>query len=376
VRKQLLLVALVAIVAGVVAPTAQPSRHMLVGIFDEQMTLGDPDFAFPQYDSLGVQILRVNLYWGGATGVARRRRPANALNPADPAYDWTTYDALVKRAAENRIKVLFSILWTPRWAGPAANAVPRRAIDLRNFAYAAAKRYSGSFRPAEDLPPLPAVRNWLAWNEPNNPVFLKPQFIRAGRNFRLWSPRLYVQICNAIWSGVHLTGLANERVACGATAPRGNNNGKNPRPSISPIFFVRGMKKFHPRFDAYAHHPYYGHPNESPRTRPKTFRTILLGNIDVLIKEVTRLYGRKPIWITEYGYQTKPPDRFFGISFARQASYLSQSFAIARANRRIEMMIWFLLKDEPRIGNGWQSGFFTATGRRKPSWRAFQRMPK
>jgi hypothetical protein len=125
VRKQLLVVALVAIVAGVVAPTAQPSRHMLVGIFDEQMTFGDPDFAFPQYDSLGVQILRVNLYWGGATGVARRRRPANALNPADPAYDWTTYDALVKRAAENRIKVLFSILWTPRWAGAAANAVPR-----------------------------------------------------------------------------------------------------------------------------------------------------------------------------------------------------------------------------------------------------------
>jgi hypothetical protein len=55
---------------------------------------------------------------------------------------------------------------------------------------------------------------------------------------------------------------------------------------------------------------------------------------------------------------------------------LSQSFAIARANRRIEMMVWFLLKDEARIGNGWQSGFFTATGRRKPSWRAFQRMRK
>ena len=40
------------------------------------------------------------------------------------------------------------------------------------------------------------------------------------------------------------------------------------------------------------------------------------------------------------------------------------------------MMIWFLLRDEARIGNGWQSGLFTATGRRKPSWLAFQRMPK
>jgi hypothetical protein len=40
------------------------------------------------------------------------------------------------------------------------------------------------------------------------------------------------------------------------------------------------------------------------------------------------------------------------------------------------MMIWFLIKDESRISNGWQSGFYTASGRRKPSWLAFKRMPK
>jgi hypothetical protein len=31
---------------------------------------------------------------------------------------------------------------------------------------------------------------------------------------------------------------------------------------------------------------------------------------------VTRLYGNKRIWITEYGYQTNPPDEFFGVSWA------------------------------------------------------------
>jgi hypothetical protein len=40
------------------------------------------------------------------------------------------------------------------------------------------------------------------------------------------------------------------------------------------------------------------------------------------------------------------------------------------------MMIWFLLKDETRIPNGWQSGLYSSSGRRKPSWLAFQRMPK
>jgi hypothetical protein len=376
VRKQLVLAALVALLAGLAAPSAQPSRGILVGIFDEQSTLGNPDWAFPQYTSLGVEALRVNLYWGGAGGVAHSRRPANAVNPNDPAYDWSVYDAMVKRAKDNGIKPVFSILWTPGWAGPSKNSVPRRMIDLRNFAYAAAKRYSGQFRPTPDAPPLPAVRHWMAWNEPNNPVFLRPQFVRSGRKFRLESPRLYAQICNAIWSGVHLTGFAGEKVACGATAPRGNNTGTQPRPSVSPLIFLRGLKRAGAKFDVYAHHPYYQHPNESPSKPPPGPRAVTLGNINELIAELTRLYGRKQVWITEYGYQTNPPDRSFGVSWAKQARYLTQAFAIARANPRIDMMIWFLVKDEARIGNGWQSGFYTASGRRKPSWLAFQRMPK
>jgi len=381
VRKRLILAALVALLAGLAAPSAQPSRGLLVGIFDEGSTLGNPDWAWPQYTSLGVEMVRVNLYWGGEAGVARRSRPANAVNPADPAYDWSAYDDMVKRAADNRIKVVFSILWTPAWAsslGSKKNRAPRRMIDLRNFAYAAAKRYSGSFRPAPDADPLPRVRYWLAWNEPNNPVFLRPQITWTGRRYLLASPRIYAQMCNAIWSGVHLTGLAGEKVACGVTAPRGNNTGRQPRSSVSPIFFLRGMKRAGARFDAYAHHPYYGSRNESPTTRPRSFRTTTLGNIDELIQELTHLYGGKRVWITEYGWQTNPPDRYFGVSFARQARYLAQSVAIVRAHPRIDMMIWFLLKDEARrAGNdGWQSGLYTAAGRRKPSWSVFQRMPK
>ena len=377
-RKQLILAAVLALLAGLAAPSAKPSRGILVGIFDEQSTLGAPDWAFPQYDSLGVEALRVNLYWGGVSGVARARRPANAVNPADPAYDWSVYDAMVKRAKDNGIKPVFSILWTPGWAGPRKNRAPLKMIDLRNFAYAAAKRYSGSFRPGPDAAPLPAVRHWLAWNEPNNPVFLRPQFAYAGKGrYKPVSPGIYAQMCNAIWSGIHLTGLAGEKVACGVTAPRGNNSGQQPRSSLSPIPFLRGMKRAGAKFDVYAHHPYYQHPSESPRTPPPLRGTaVTLGNISVLMKELSRLYGPKRVWITEYGYQTNPPDKDFGVTFAKQARYLSQAFAIARAHPRIDMMIWFLLKDEARIPNGWQSGFYTASGRRKPSWFAFQRMAK
>ena len=42
---------------------------------------------------------------------------------------------------------------------------------------------------------------------------------------------------------------------------------------------------------------------------------------------------------------------------------MAQAFAMARKNPRIDMMIWFLLKDEARIGHGWQSGFYHGSGR-------------
>jgi hypothetical protein len=134
-------------------------------------------------------------------------------------------------------------------------------------------------------------------------------------------------------------------------------------------------------FDAYAHNPYYGVPTETPTTKPPSTRSgraptaVTLANIETLIAEVGRLYGRRPLWITEYGYQTKPPDSQFGVSWALQAKYLTQAFGIARRNPRIAMMLWFLVRDEPNL-SGWQSGFFTAAGKRKPSYTAFRNLPR
>ena len=100
---------------------------------------------------------------------------------------------------------------------------------------------------------------------------------------------------------------------------------------------------------------------------------VTLGNIGDLIKVVTQLYGNKRIWITEYGYQTNPPDKLVGVSWAKQAAYLSEAFAIARRNPRVDMMLWFLLKDDPNLG-GWQSGLMTIAGKKKPSFAAFEKL--
>jgi hypothetical protein len=367
--------AVVLAAAGTAAQAGSASPGLRVGIVEHgEAFFGAPSRFFPLLGELRPELLRVNLNWGGKLGVARRR-PRRPTDPADPAYDWRLYDQTVVWAARYGIEVVFSIFGSPPWAtgGGPPNRAPRNALQLQAFAHAAATRYSGAYRRRDGVV-LPRVRHWLAWNEPNLRLGLIPQFRRVGNRWVIQSARDYARICNAVYDGVHRAGIAGEQVACGVTAPRGNNNPRADRPSVSPLAFLRALRRAGlRRLDAYAHHAYYGGPSETPSTRPHGRTAVTLANIDALARAVARLYGPKPIWITEYGYQTWPPDPFFGVSWARQARYLTQAFAIARRHPRIEMMLWFLLRDEPRLG-GWQSGLMTNSGQKKPAFFAFQRL--
>jgi len=380
-RRWVVSAATLAAAAGLCVPVAGASSGMQIGVYDEGQTFfGNLDQVFSTYQTLHVGVLRVNLYWGGTLGVAKGR-PFKASDPRDAAYDWTIYDRTAQYAQAHGIKLLFSITGTPRWAngGQSSNRPPLSYSYLRGFAYAAAARYSGNYV-GNDGRELPAVRLWAAWNEPNNPTFLRPQFVREGGKWAIASARSYAKICNAVYEGVHDTLYKGEQVACGVTAPRGNNNPSSARPSVSPIAFLTAAKKAGMKtFDAYAHNPYYGIPTETPTTKPPSTHSggaptaITLANINLLIAEVGRLYGKRPLWITEYGYQTDPPDQAFGVSWTKQAQYLTQAFGVARANPRITLMLWFLVRDEPELG-GWQSGLITAAGQRKPSFNAFRNL--
>jgi hypothetical protein len=378
-RRILLVAAALVATAAVCVPAASASRFLQHGIFDDaSIHYGDPDQVFPMLKQLNTKLIRINLIWGGARGVASRR-PARPTNPNDPAYDWSPYDRTVHYAAQYGIKVVFSIIGTPPWANKAAgvNVKPARMLDLQRFATAAARRYSGSFA-GPDGRNIPPVRYWLAWNEPNNPVFLRPQFRKVRGKQVMQGAADYARICNAVVKGIRTTSIGASKVACGVTGPRGNNNPSSSRPSTSPLAFLRAMRKAGAKgFDAYAHHPYYGSRQETPSTAPpngsrgQATTAVTLGNMNLLIREVTRLYGNKRIWITEYGYQTAPQDRLFGVSYKQQGAYLKQAYGIARRHPRIDMFLWFLLRDELRA-EGWQSGLITYGGKRKPAFAAFR----
>ena len=381
-RRVALILALSLVAGGVAASASRDAdsaskrtnaSRMVVGFYDDAQVYGNTAWAFNQLKSLRAGIVRTTLDWSHVA----RRRPVKPADPADPAYNWTAVDKVVDQADTKGIKVLLAIYGTPRWAGVARNRVPRRPLDLRLFATAAALRYSGTYtvKEEENEPErtLPAVRRWLAWNEPNNPIFLRPQWKMVARKWRVQAAYDYAKICSAISAGVHATRLAGQKVACGATGPRGNDAPRSSRASTSPLLFMSWLRRAGlRRMDAYAHHPYYGHRSEKPTTVSRSKKAVTMGNIGDLTKRVSQLWGSKTrVWVTEYGYQTNPPDRLFGVSYRNQARYMHQAVAMAKKTRRIDMFVWFLIKDEGRL-SGWQSGVLTRRGARKPAYRAFQ----
>jgi hypothetical protein len=70
------------------------------------------------------------------------------------------------------------------------------------------------------------------------------------------------------------------------------------------------------------------------------------------------------VWITEYGNETRPGEPK-GVTEAQQASYLPAAVAIARRDPRVEMFIWFVLRDSN--GSTWQSGLYRFDGSPKPA---------
>jgi hypothetical protein len=292
-------------------------------------------------DRLGVRLVRFTVRWDQVAPT----RPAAPRDPGDPAYKWGQFEVVLRGLRENGVTPLVTLYGSPRWAngGHTPNWLPQRGFA--DFAHAAARRF-------------PWVRMWTMWNEPNGRTFAVPV-----------SPAAYVRrVLNPGYAALHAASASNV-VAGGVTSPRKTPSG------LSPLEFMAGMRAAGARLDAYAQNPYPVSPSETPTSATCARCTYMtLGKLPSVRATVTHYFGASTqLWLTEYGYQTNPPDALFGVSWAKQAAYLTQAFALARKNPRIDMMLWFLLKDEPNLA-GWQSGLLTITGQKKPAYAAFMKM--
>ena len=135
-------------------------------------------------------------------------------------------------------------------------------------------------------------------------------------------------------------------------------------------------------FDAYAHNPYYGvadrdadheaAADEAARRRRRSrsgTSTTCSRRADAALRAAASLDHRVRL-------PDEPARHAFGVSWANQARYLTQAFAIARKNPRIDMMLWFLLKDEPDLVRLAVRARSRWTARRSRRSRRYERVPQ
>jgi hypothetical protein len=342
-RLRFLLLAGALAVALVWAAPAITSSGVRFGLQDDAWLKDGPgtvEERATRLELLGVRLVRFTLNWNSIAA----RRPENARSPDDAAYDWRGPDLVLEALRARGIAPMLTLVGTPAWAngGKPSNVVPVTGRDFADFAFAAGTRYAW-------------VKSWLVWNEPNQRRWLLPS-----------SPGTYVRrLLNPAYESLHLA-VRGAKVGGGVTAPRGSRSG------VSPVEWIRGMGAAQARLDAYAHNPYPSRPSETPSSGGCDHcQTITMATLERLLGEARRAFGPKRIWLTEYGYQTNPPDQLLGVPPATQARYVGESALRAYLAPRVDMLIHFLYQDEPDPAR-FQSGLRFLGGRAKPALTAFR----
>ncbi len=385
---------------------AQAAAGLDLGFNDERLSQNSTEAeiaqAMPRAREAGATWWRAELRW---SRIAPTQPPttADARNPAWAGYDWRLTDRVVRNAAASGLQVLPYVRLAPAWAEGAKRPAVSRLVPagtwrpspsaLDAFATALAKRYSGRF--PDPLTPganLPRIRWFQAWNEPNLYTDLTPQWKRSRGEWVPASPDHYRRLANAFYSGVK-RGQSGAKVLSAGTGPFGDLNDGDPR--MPPVRFWRELLcvrdgkvpratkcRKSVRFDAVAHQPY---PIGPPRRTARNKDDAVVPDV----RKITRLLPaatragtlrpktKKPLWITEYAWESTPdPD---GVSLNEQAQYLQASlYVLWQQGARV--ITWWQLRDEaptPAFNATFQSGIFLrgatpAQDEPKPAYTAFR----
>jgi Cellulase (glycosyl hydrolase family 5) len=348
--------------AAIAVPAATAADRMWVGFHDDPVLRfdGGRTEAMDRASSNGAVIVRTLVDWSKVATT----QPASPTDPFDPAYRFDDVDELVRNAQQRGMEVLITIWGTPSWAngGQKPQAMPTQVSDFQNFARAVATRYSGRYSG------YPFVRFYTIWNESNLATFFVPQFDAAGK---IVSPRNYAKLAKAGIAGIK-AGNSRALVGIGETSSNGRDK-KKPglTDTVAPATFMKGVAAAlgKVKFDAWAQHPYPFPVNQKP-TQLVRYPNVTLTSFPRFEADLDAAFRRKnvPIWITEYGNETKPGEPK-GVTESQQATYIPQALAMARKDPRVQMFIWFVMQDSP--GSLWQSGIYRTDGTPKPSQSRF-----
>ena len=353
------------LVALALLPAAAGASVRQLTLFQDDKLLAESGDAqrnatLDEVRGLGVDMIKVQLSWA-AVAPGGRTKPSG-FDATDPAQypGWAAFDALLADARARGFKVMFALAppapgWATRARGDRAGVNRPIAREYGRFAEAAARRF-------------PGVSVWTLWNEPNHPRHLYPQSV----NGRPVAPHLYRAMVRAAVRGLKRGGAGGKTTLFGELLPIGKSS-TGPRRNLKPLRFLRAF--FSGRVggvDGFAYHPYtrpLGPLVREPSPDDATIRSYgrIFRALDSA-RERGRLRSAKklPIWNTEFGFQTNPPDPGFGAEIARVPKFWSLSeLWFSYSNRRVKTISQYTMNDTPGDPSLWQSGLRFADGRLK-----------
>jgi hypothetical protein len=311
--------------------------------------------------STGVRVTRVDVLWN----IVAPARPSNGSNPNEAAYRWSHYDAVVDGLTRRGIAVIPNVYRSPSWAngGRSYQWAPGVA-DYGNFMTALARRYDGRTRDRSGRTHGRAEL-FEAWNEPNLPGFLMPQWQTAvGGTSTPASPRIYAGLLQRAYSAVKAVQPGAWVIGISG-GPNGSDN--PPNGSVGIVTFVRGLVPYRPPADAFAQHLYPALGPTASVAMPSYNR------LPELIGEMDAVRPGLPILITEFGWTTQPTSvRASHVPEADQDRFLREAIDMLAAIPRVRLAVWFNLQDNTE----WTAGLRRADASPKPSWATFTALPK
>ena len=345
---------------------AGASPRQLSILQDDAVLLGlthhDPDGAMAETKALGVDMVRAFVSWRRVSPRPEERSVPEGFNVGDPqsgGYDWRIYDGFVERARRHGLRVFLTLSPAiPNWASEQPSRCPHWVGGYRNlgrscmwrpdvrmfgqFARAAAQRYRGK------------VNLYSIWNEPNLEHYLYPQLRRTRYGVVDVAARRYRELWWEGWKSISAADPPlRKRVLFGETAAISSPTDtlfaalcldETGRPFKGRLRALHGCTR--PRklpIGGVAHHPYNKDATGTVFSRSFTFDSLpvaYLGRLSLLRR--AERFGRIPrgrgIYLTEFGFQSNPPDRRDGLGLAvtpprstRPSGCTSPTVAFARS---------------------------------------------
>ncbi len=393
-----------ALLGTVLAALASACLAPAAGAQPFEIGLTDPVFESPDAAERSLWLDRAvdsnasTLLMGAAWGGIAPSSPGpdfDATDPGDPAYSWGTLDDSVRDAAARGLDPMLIVTGAPLWAegrnrpkdttkAPLGSWKPDPKA-LGEFGEAIARRYSGSYVDPADpgAGPLPRIRRFQLWAEPNLSVYLTPQFVGK----KSFAPGHYRAMLRSFYEGVHRA-VPSDLVVTGGTAPYGDPGKGGQR--TQPVRFWRELLclkgagklkkakcKAPAKFDVWAHNPInVGQPRRNAINRDDASTPDLdrIGRVvRKAVKSGTALpRKRKPVYATELWWDSSPPDKN-GIPERKHARWLAEGLYVLW-KQGAERAYWFLIRDPASAGNDaavTQSGLYLRGGEPKLAQRAF-----